>query len=32
LAPEPVEQPQAMEDFEPADEPELIYIEEDVVS
>ena len=32
LAPEPVEQPQAIKDFEAADEPELIYIEEDVVS
>jgi capsular exopolysaccharide synthesis family protein len=32
LAPGPVEQPQAIEDFEAADEPELIYIEEDVVS
>jgi len=32
LAPEPVEQPEAIEDFEAADEPGLIYIEEDVLS
>ena len=32
LAPEPVEQPQTIQDFAAADEPELIYIEEDVVS